>query len=227
MKQIKNLSIETRRFIHSLLFPLFFQLVIWMVWLVASVWSLDLAPLGILPRHISGLKGILFAPLIHAGFDHLASNALPLFLLMWAVLYFYRTIAYRVFFISWIAVGLLVWAGGREAYHIGASGIIYSLAAFLFFSGIIRNYIPLMAISLLVAFLYGSMVWGMFPTIPKISWESHMLGAVAGIFLAIIYRKQGPQPPPPFWDTEEDDEDSCNDDENKPTGTFPFDTTNK
>lgn len=216
MKKISELSAETRRVIHSLIFPVFFQLVIWSVWIVARVLSASLVKLGIYPRHVSGIKGVLFAPLIHGDLSHLTSNALPLFLLMVALFYFYRTIAYRVFFISWLAVGILVWFAGRDAYHIGASGIIYALAAFLFFSGIIRNHIPLMAISLLVAFLYGSMVWGMFPMIPKISWESHMLGAVVGIFLAVIYHKRGPQPPPPFWEEEDEDVEEDEDDAGEP-----------
>jgi membrane associated rhomboid family serine protease len=205
MKNLKDLSPDTRRLVHSLIFPVFFQFLLWSVWLFVQVWDLDLIPFGILPRTLQGLKGILFSPLIHADLSHLTSNAPSLFLLMLTLFYFYRSIAYRIFFITWILVGILVWFGGREAYHIGASGIIYALASFLFFSGILRRYIPLMAISMLIAFLYGSMVWGMFPLLPKISWESHMLGVVVGIFLAIIYRKQGPKAPPPFWETDDEE----------------------
>lgn len=207
MKRLKDLEPETRRWIHSLIFPFFFLFLIISVWITEQVWDADFSVLGIRPRTIEGLKGIFLAPLIHGDAEHLLNNALPLFLLMWALFYFYRILALRIFLISWVGVGVMVWFAGRDAYHIGASGIIYALAAFLFFSGILRKHIPLMAISMLIAFLYGSMVWGMFPMLPKISWESHMLGAVIGIFLSIWYRNQGPQRPPPSWEETDDDED--------------------
>ena len=95
----------------------------------------------------------------------------------------------------------------RAAWHIGASGIIYGLASFLFVSGIIRRHIPLMALSLLVVFLYGEMVWGIFPGFRiDISWESHMLGAVAGLLLALWYRDEGPQRPVPFYESDEEEQ---------------------
>jgi membrane associated rhomboid family serine protease len=109
--------------------------------------------------------------------------------------YFYRPVAFRVFFLTWIITGILVWLGGRSSYHIGASGLIYGFASFLFFSGIIRNNINLMAISLLVVFLYGGLVWGILPYDYKISWESHLFGALTGLALAITYRNYGPPPP--------------------------------
>jgi membrane associated rhomboid family serine protease len=100
---------------------------------------------------------------------------------------------------------LLVWLGGREAWHIGASGIVYGLASFLFFSGIIRRYFRLVALSLLIVFLYGEMVWGVFPGVygQSVSWESHMLGVFSGIVLAVLYRKEGPQRPVQEWDNED------------------------
>jgi membrane associated rhomboid family serine protease len=100
-----------------------------------------------------------------------------------------------------------VWLAGRDAWHIGASGLIYGLASFLFFSGIIRKYFRLVALSLLIVFLYGSMVWGIFPNIYKnVSWESHMLGFISGIILAVAYRKEGPQEPVYEWMEEEEEE---------------------
>ncbi len=101
---------------------------------------------------------------------------------------------------TWFLTGLFVWLAGRDAWHIGASGLVYGLASFLFFSGIIRRYFRLIALSLLIVFLYGSMVWGIFPDIYKnVSWESHMLGFASGIILAIWYRKEGPQEPVYEW----------------------------
>ncbi len=99
----------------------------------------------------------------------------------------------------------MVWLWGREAWHIGASGLVYGLASFLFFSGIIRKYFRLIALSLLIVFIYGSMVWGLFPGVYKdVSWESHMLGFVSGVILAICYRKEGPQPPVYEWMDEDE-----------------------
>ncbi len=203
MKKLKSLPVKKKRVIYSFLFPLFFILILWLVWFVETELNLDFSTWGIFPRRLSGLKGIIFAPFIHANLRHLTSNSLPLFFLMAGTIYFYREVGYKVFIYTWLLGGFGVWLGARDAYHIGASGIIYGLAAFLFFSGIIRNYIPLIAISFLVVFLYGSMIWGIFPLVEKISWESHLLGALAGLILAIIYRKEGPQKPPPFWELDE------------------------
>ncbi len=112
--------------------------------------------------------------------------------------------------------GLWVWFGGRIAYHIGASGLIYGLGSFLFFSGIIRRNINLLAISLLVAFLYGGMVWGIFPYKPQISWESHLYGGIAGLILSAYYRKEGPGTTSKKWEEEDDDDDDDElSDENK------------
>ncbi len=202
--------------LYSFLFPAFFILILWLVLFVEHELDLDFTTWGIFPRRLSGLRGIFFAPFIHANVRHLANNSLPLFFLMSGTLYFYHDTGYKVFFFVWMIGGFLVWLGARDAYHIGASGIIYGLAAFLFFSGIIRNHIPLIAISLLVVFLYGSMVWGLFPLVEKMSWESHLLGAATGVILAFKYRHEGPQKPPPFWETEGEEEEEEENEEELP-----------
>lgn len=117
--------------------------------------------------------GIFTHPLIHSGFKHLLTNTLPLFFLSWCLFYFYRSIAPSIFLIIWIGCGAITFLIGKPAWHIGASGIIYGLAFFLFFSGLLRKYIPLIAISLLVTFLYGGLIWNMLPyfTPSGISWE--------------------------------------------------------
>jgi membrane associated rhomboid family serine protease len=109
--------------------------------------------------------------------------------------------------------GIWLWFGGRPAYHIGASGIIYGFASFLFISGIIRKYIPLMAISLLVAFLYGGLIWGVLPIDMKISWEGHLYGGIAGIVVAFYYKNKGPQRKKYDWEIEEEYEEEGIDDE--------------
>ena len=129
-----------------------------------------------------------------------------MFFLGSALFYFYSGIAVRVSLWTWFLTGLSVWLAGRPAWHIGASGLIYGLASFLFFSGILRKYFRLVALSLLIVFLYGSMVWGIFPDIYQdVSWESHMLGFISGIILSVVYRKEGPQQPVIEWP----DEDEC------------------
>jgi len=195
---------DKRKLFHTLFFPLFFVLILWVIKSIELVFEKDFGTFGVYPREITGLIGIFTSPLIHADFSHLFSNSIPLVILGSGLFYYYRPFAYNVFFWIYIATGLWVWISARPAYHIGASGIVYGLAAFLFFSGIIRGNNKLMAFSLLVAFLYGSMFWGILPLVERISWESHLLGGVAGLLCAIYYRKEGPQKEVYHWDEQDE-----------------------
>jgi membrane associated rhomboid family serine protease len=196
-----------KRMFLSMLIPGIFVLIMWLVKIVEILFNLDLASLGIYPMSLKGIPGIIFSPFIHADFGHLFNNSLPLFLLWTALFYFYSEIAVKISLWTYFLTGILVWVAGRDAWHIGASGLVYGFASFLFFSGIIRKYYRLIALSLLIVFLYGSMVWGIFPNIYKnVSWESHMLGFISGIILAVAYRKEGPQMPVYEWLDEEDEE---------------------
>ena len=188
-----------------MLIPVSFTVLLWLLMFLESQLDVSLYYLGIYPLELKGIPGIITSPFIHNDYEHLFNNTIPLIVLGTAVFYFYSEIAFSITVWSWLLTGLLVWLAGRQAWHIGASGLVYSFASFLFFSGILRRYYRLMALSLLVVFLYGSMVWGMFPLIDiHVSWESHMLGAGAGLILAILYRKQGPQRKLPDWYYEED-----------------------
>ena len=208
MQELNSGNEETfykKRFFLSLIIPGIFIFLMWFVKVTEVLFEADFSRFGIYPLTVRGLAGIVLSPFIHSDFRHLFNNSLPLFLLSLALFYFYSEIAFKVFSLTFIITGTLVWIGGREAWHIGASGMVYGLASFLFFSGIIRKYFRLVALSLLIVFLYGEMVWGIFPGIhDNISWESHMLGFLSGIFLAIIYREQGPQSPVYEWMDEED-----------------------
>jgi len=144
---------------------------------------------GIYPQKIEGLRGIVFGPFIHADLKHLFNNSIPLMVLTTALFYFYRSIRWRVLIFGMLLTGLLTWLIGRPALHIGASGVVYLLAAFLFFKGIFSRQFQLTALALVVVFLYGSLLWYVFPIDPKISWEGHLSGFVVGVVFAIIFRK--------------------------------------
>jgi len=187
-----------------------FVIVLWAIQFLQWSMSMELASLGILPRKADGLLGILTSPLIHADFGHLISNSVTLFLLFFGILYFYRSSAVRVFLIIYIFDGLLVWLFARQSYHIGASGLVYGFASFLFFSGVFRKDKRSIALSLLIVFLYGGMVWGILPTKPEISFESHLFGAMVGLVCAFIFRKEDP-PPVYEWEKGAEDEDDYDD----------------
>lgn len=195
---------EKKKLYFSLIFPAFFLFLIWFIKLTELGLDANFVKFGVFPQKLYGLIGILTSPLIHADFKHLADNSVPVFLLSFAIFYFYREIAYKIFFIIYFVSGLLVWIFGRDAYHIGASGLIYGFASFLFFSGVLRKNINLLAISMLVIFLYGSLIWGILPYDYRISWESHLLGGITGLVLSIFYRKQGPERKIYDWEKEEE-----------------------
>jgi len=201
------MSNEKQKLYRSFLFPFIFILFLWIIkW---SEWYFDfsLVELGVYPKKFSGLVGLFFYPLIHADFQHILSNTVPLFILLSGVFFFYKEVAFNVFFISYFLSGILIWLGGRPSYHIGASGLIYAFGAFLFFSGVFRKHTGLMAVSLLVIFMYGSMVWSMFPFPFKdpISWEGHLFGFLIGFVLALNYRQIGEQRIRFDWENEPDD----------------------
>jgi membrane associated rhomboid family serine protease len=195
---------ERKRFLYSLVFPAFFLILLWIVKFFELSMELSFVEGGVYPRRLVGLKGILFSPLIHGDWKHLLDNSMPVFFLSLALFYFYRDIAYKIWFLIYFMGGILLWAVGRQAYHIGASGLIYGLAAFLFLSGLIRRVRSLTAISLLVVFWYGGMVWGLLPFDYEVSFEAHITGAISGLVLAIVYRDQGPEPETSLLDEEEE-----------------------
>jgi len=206
---------EKKQILYAFFFPVLLIIVLWLMLLVKEVWIANWSQLGVYPGKVQGLLGIITSPFIHANAKHLFSNSVPLLVLSWCLFYFYKDLGYGVYPVLWILSGVFTWIFGRDAWHIGASGLTFSLAFFLFFSGIFRRYIPLMAVSLIVAFLYGSTVWSMFPVTemvdPSISWEGHLAGAVSGLICALVFRKDGPQSPEPEEDDEEDNEEEIED----------------
>lgn len=183
--------------------PLYFVLFLWIIFWVEVKYGYNFNKYGIYPRDLKGLRGVFFSPFIHGDIKHLYHNSIPLFVLLFSLYYFYRKIAFKVFVYGTLLTGLMTWIIARESFHIGASGIIYMLFSFIFFSGIIRKNYRLIAVSLMVIFLYGSMVWYLLPVKEDISWEGHVSGFIVGILFAFYYRRTGPQKFKYEWENED------------------------
>ena len=169
-------------------YPLLFVLVLWIVYWVEARFNINFNPYGIYPRTVSGLRGIIFSPFIHGSLKHLFNNSVPLFVLTAALFYFYRDIRWKVLLLGLLFTGIATWAIGRASLHIGASGVVYLLASFLFFKGIFSKQYQLTALALAVVFLYGGMLWYVFPVNPEISWEGHLSGFFVGFVFAFLFR---------------------------------------
>ena len=230
---------EQKRILRSLVIPGIFVFLMWLVKIFEVIFKTDLEVYGLTPLTWRGLPGILFAPLLHTNFSHLSANTLPFFFLGGLLFFFYRPIAWKIFCLIWFTTGLWVWFFARgDSVHVGASGVVYGLASFLFLSGILRRDSRLLAITLLIAFLYGGLVWGIFPQLfphQPISWESHLMGLLAGIVLAVYYRNSGPRREIYKWEdeeegdeNEEENNDEGPDDKGQPGGTiYNYDIKNE
>ncbi len=173
--------------------PIYTIFVIWLIYYIEVKFNFNFNKYGIYPNTFQGLRGILFSPFIHGDIKHLFNNSIPLAVLLGCLYYFYQNIASRVLIWGIILSGILTWLIGRPSYHIGASGVVYLLVSFIFFSGVFRKYYRLIALSLMVVFLYGSLVWYIFPTEDRISWEGHLSGFLMGFIFAFLFRKKGPK----------------------------------
>ncbi len=193
--------------------PLLFVVVMWIVFSLDVVFDLNLSRFGIFPRNFSSLPGIIFTPFLHGDWGHLFNNSIPILALGMGVYYFYKDVANRIMLYSVLITGLWMWSFARPSFHIGASGLVYALASFVFVSGMIKRNMRLLALSLLVVFEYGGMIWGVLPIQEGVSWEGHLLGGLTGMMLAIYYRKYGMQPTKFDWEDEEDDEGDEDDDQ--------------
>ena len=203
-----NTSPEIKQIYSAIFIPMIIGVLMTLSFILEKGMNWDFHTAGVYPRHIEDIWGIFTIIFVHSGWSHLINNLIS-FEILGSLLYlFYSQIASKVLLISYIVSGILLWIIGRESWHIGASGLVYSIAFFLFFSGIIRKHVPLIAVSLVVAFVYGSMIWHIFPwqIQDPISWEGHLSGGMVGLILSIWLRNEGSQRPVKVWEENENDD---------------------
>jgi membrane associated rhomboid family serine protease len=176
---------------------------LWLAWLASYALGVSPGVFALKPRQLDGLPGIALAPLLHSGLEHLAANTLPLVVLGITALHLYPRASLRALPFLYFGPGVAVWIAGRDASHIGASGLVYGLIAFVFVSGWLRGDRRALAASMIVAFLYGSAVWGVLPLQERVSWETHLAGAFIGVLAAFALRKFDHVPKRRFdWENE-------------------------
>lgn len=174
-------------------YPLYFVLLMWGMHIIKIAGNFNWNIYGIHPREADGLLGILMAPLLHSGFNHLFSNTVPLFMMFTLIMLFYSKVAKMSFVGIYILTGIAVWFLGRDVIHIGASGVVYGLISFVFWSGIFRKNFKSVVLTIIIIFFYSGYIAGVFPGKPGISWESHLLGAVVGMLVAFVVRNVSEQ----------------------------------
>jgi membrane associated rhomboid family serine protease len=208
---------EKAKLIHSLFVPSILLVLMWLLMLYQWYFSKSLYFLGVQPLHFNGLQGIITSIFIHGSWSHLLSNSAPFFLFTAALYYYYPKIANKVFIGLWITSGLYLWLFARGNWHIGASGLVYSLAFFHIMSALIQRELKLVSFSMLIIFLYGSMIWGFFPEFfpqENISWQGHLTGAVVGIIFAIFFSHHAPKAKKYFEDEDDEEDDDLLEEEN-------------
>ncbi len=183
-----------------ILYPLMIVFIIWLVFWYQVRVDYGIKSFGIRPQKLEGLLGIFTSPFLHGDIDHIYNNSIPLFVLSLALFYFYKKIAWKVILYGILVSGFLTWLIGSSGNHIGASGLIYVLVSFIFFKGIFAKHYRLIALSLMVIFLYGSMIWYVFPVKEGMSWEGHLGGLITGFVFALIFRKQVAKPERYIWE---------------------------
>lgn len=190
-----------------IVYPLLLVFLIWLAFWYQVRIDYGITSFGIRPQKLEGLFGVFFSPFLHGDIEHLYNNSIPLLVLSLALFYFYHKIAWKVILFGVLFSGLLTWLIAEKGNHIGASGLIYVLVSFIFFKGIFAKHYRLIALSLIVIFLYGSMIWYVFPIRDGMSWEGHLSGLITGFIFALIFRKQVAKPERYRWETPDYNED--------------------
>lgn len=181
-----------------------FTVALWVIQTAAAALGFPVGLLGIRPGQPEALHGVVTAPLVHGSFTHLLTNTPPLLVLGTAMLYGFPRAARIALPMIWLGSGVAVWLLAREGAHLGASGLAHGMLLFVFVIGVLRRDRPSMALAMIVFFLYGGMVWGVLPTRPGVSFESHLFGALAGVLAAFLLRRRDPLPPPQRYEWEEE-----------------------
>ena len=161
--------------------PLRLVFIMWLMYTLQFTFAWDLGFLGVYPRTYTGMVGILTAPMVHGNVSHLISNTFPVLFLGTVLYLFYPTIASQVFIQCYLFTNFLVWLFARPFYHIGASGLVYALAFFLISLVLFKRDMKTLFIAILIAIIYGGLVYNVASINARISWESHLLGAIAGV----------------------------------------------
>ena len=183
-----------------------FIALLWVIGLADNLFHLQLAHLGVYPRTAVGLRGVLFAPVIHGNWGHLLSNSLSLAVLGVVLLYGYPRSKWYVLLLIYLGSGLGVWLFARSSLHFGSSGLTHGIMFFIFVSGILRRDKLSSALAMIVFFLYGGMIWTIFPNEPGVSYESHFFGALMGVIAAFLFRNRDPLLPAKTYDWEGEDD---------------------
>ena len=208
-----SIEFEKELFFNSFLKSIILISILWVVFLLNDIFGLHWNDYGLVPRDVKGLSGIFTMPFLHGSYEHLFSNSIPLLVLLFSIFYFFQKKSVLILLMTWFMAGILTWVIGTEGIHVGASGIVYALAFFLVTISVIKQEVKLMSYSLIIVFLYGSIVWGFFPQLfpdKHISWEGHLAGAITGVTLAFFYRKEGPVKKVYFEDEEDEEEEEEN-----------------
>ena len=194
-----------KNFMLAIKITLGFLAVMWSVFLFEQLLQIDLSRFGLRPREGIGLLGLITTPLLHGNFSHIGSNSAPLFIGGVAMLFLYPNASLRALPMLYIGSAALAWTFARPSLHIGASGLVYGILAFVFVSGLIRRDLRSVGVSLMIWFLYGSMIWGVLPAGRSMSWELHASGLMIGVLLALVYRHWD-RPPMKRYDWEDEPE---------------------
>ena len=205
-RKLNNPREDSHHIKRSFAMVISFIAILWLIKIIESVIGVNLFNYGIHPGQLSGLSGVLLAPLIHGSFTHLFANTAPLLILGTALLYGYPKSAKIVIPAVYIGTGLAVWLFARPVYHAGSSGLTFGFMFFVFTIGVIRWDRRAIALSMIVFFLYGSMIWGIFPSNAGISYESHFFGGLIGFLLAFLLKNHDPYSPGNKYSWEEDEE---------------------
>jgi len=203
--------------IDDIVWPLVMLVSFWVVFFYDLIYEWNLNSFGLQPQKTEGIIGIFTMPFLHGNFDHLLANSVPFLVGALLIFHLFPRKRWLIFLWIWLVSGSFVWLmGDPNSIHVGASGMVYGLIAFLLTSGFVKKSKNLTAVSMLLIFLYGSLIWGIFPEYglligKNISWEGHLGGALTGVVLAFVYRKFGPEDDKFFEDEDEDDDDDDDD----------------